>query len=226
MRSPFRFCQNDVSTSVVSIALPPCISRAGADSQRTNGRIMNPSSRKSRCRLRRSLSRRTSPISGACSGTPRFQSTPQAWASCPSGPRTTAAIRRTCPGNKILILTSFPGAPELSAALKAGANGALAKTSTQAELTRAIHAIAIGERIVADEIEAQRRFEQSLPPLTPAQLEVLSLLSKGLSNQDIGRILNISPNSVKDRLKLTFARLGVANRTEAVAFALRQNLLG
>lgn len=81
-------------------------------------------------------------------------------------------------------------------------------------------------RMVADEIEAQRRFEQSLPPLTPAQLEVLSLLSKGLSNQDIGRILNISPNSVKDRLKLTFARLGVANRTEAVAFALRQNLLG
>lgn len=55
---------------------------------------------------------------------------------------------------------------------------------------------------------------------------MLSLLSKGLSNQDIGRILNISPNSVKDRLKLTFARLGVANRTEAVAFALRQNLLG
>ena len=142
------------------------------------------------------------------------------------GAEATAAIRRTCPGTKILILTSFPGAPELSAALKAGANGALAKTSTQAELTRAIHAIAIGERIVADEIEAQRRFEQSLPPLTPARLEVLSLLSKGLSNQDIGRILNISPNSVKDRLKLTFARLGVANRTEAVAFALRQNLLG
>ena len=142
------------------------------------------------------------------------------------GAEATAAIRRTCPETKILILTSFPYAPEMYAALKAGADGALVKTSTQAELTHAIHTIAEGKRIVADEIEAQRRFEQGLPPLTSAQLEVLTLLSKGLSNQDISRVLGISPNSVKDRLKLTFARLGVANRTEAVAFALRQNLLG
>ena len=61
--------------------------------------------------------------------------------------------------------------------------------------------------------------------LTDRQREILSAVVRGLTNPEIGTALGISPNSVKWHLKEIFARIGAANRSEAVAIALRKHLL-
>ena len=61
--------------------------------------------------------------------------------------------------------------------------------------------------------------------LSARQLEILDSVTRGLSNEDIAREFGISVPTVKDHLKYIFAKIGAANRTEAVAIALRRHLL-
>ena len=67
--------------------------------------------------------------------------------------------------------------------------------------------------------------EPPLPMLTEKQLDILRSVTRGLTNEDIGRQFGISPNSVKKQLKSIFAKLGVATRAEAVAIAMRKHML-
>ena len=64
-----------------------------------------------------------------------------------------------------------------------------------------------------------------MPHLSGRQLEILRLAARGLSNSDISKILKISTPVVGEHLRAVFAKIGAANRTEAVAIAMRKNLL-
>ena len=141
------------------------------------------------------------------------------------GIKATEAIVRNCPASKVLILTTFTQSEGIATALSAGAVGALTKTTTSAELSAAIRAAARGEKFVADEISQMLKDEPQLPVLTKKQLDILSSVTRGLTNEDIGQQFGISPNSVKKQLKSIFAKLNVATRAEAVALALRKHLL-
>ena len=137
----------------------------------------------------------------------------------------TEEIARECPATKVIILTTFTQSEGIATALSAGAVGALTKTATSAELSAAIRAAMRGERFVADEIQQMLDEELPLPMLTEKQLDILRSVTRGLTNEDIGRQFGISPNSVKKQLKSIFAKLGVATRAEAVAIAMRKHML-
>ena len=142
-----------------------------------------------------------------------------------NGTEATAAIMKAHPDTGILILTSFMTSADLGAAIRAGARGALAKTSSQPEIIAAIRKVASGERVISKALERDLALNRLPPALTARQIEVLRLAAKGFTNQDIGRVLAISPNGVKDHLKLIYQRLEVSSRAEAIAIAMHSGIL-
>lgn len=141
------------------------------------------------------------------------------------GATATARIREALPETHVLILTSFGTSADLSRALAAGATGALNKDSGNDELLSAIRTVADGGRSVSDEIARLIEEEPAPPEFTERQLEVLHAVTRGLTNAEIGRQFGISADAVKQHMNAIFAKLGAANRTEAVAIALRKQLL-
>ena len=114
---------------------------------------------------------------------------------------------------------------DLGAALRAGASGALPKTFSQAEIVTAIRKVAAGERVISKALERDLALNRLPPKLTERQIEVLRLAAKGFTSQDIGSILAISQNSVKNHLKLIYQRLEVSTRAEAIAVAMHDGIL-
>lgn len=127
---------------------------------------------------------------------------------------------------KIIILTTYGSSDILRQAIDNGAMGALLKNSTETELVKAVRAVAKGKRYISNEIAAQLACAPAIPTLTDRQLQVIDCLCRGLSNSDIATLNGCSETAVKKLLQSTFAKLGVATRTEAVALALRRHLLG
>ena len=139
------------------------------------------------------------------------------------GATATARILEDQPDAKILILTSFADAADLTLAFNAGATGALLKTSKKDELLSAIASVAAGNRIISPELEEILGGGPSLPPLSPRQIEILHLVAKGFSNKEIAAHLNIGAESVKQHLKTAFIRLGASSRAEAAAMVLNNH---
>lgn len=144
---------------------------------------------------------------------------------CMSGTEATSAIIKAHPDMRILILTSFIASTDLGAAIRAGAKGALPKTSSQDEIIAAIRKVAAGQRVISKAIERDIALNRLAHDLTARQIEVLSLAARGFTTQNIANILEISPNSVKDHLKLIYQRLGASSRSEAVAMALHEGII-
>lgn len=142
-----------------------------------------------------------------------------------NGAEATQAILADSPARRILILTSFDAAPEVRAALEAGAAGALMKTSPPDEIVAAIRAVARGESAVCPEIARHVKKSLALPRLSARQLEILSLAARGFTSNDIAHMIGIGPNGVKAHLTKAYATLGVTGRTEAVAYALDLGLI-
>ena len=141
------------------------------------------------------------------------------------GAEATEAVLRASPESKVLVLTSYGTSPDIARALKSGATGAVTKNLSNEELADAIRATARGERILSAEIEASLSEAESDNGLTARQREVLDSITRGLSNDDIAGMLGISKVRVKQHLAALYQKLGAANRAEAVAIALRRQLL-
>ena len=141
------------------------------------------------------------------------------------GVETTRQLLEKDPTAKVMILTTFGTADGISHALEAGARGAVMKNVEFTELVAAIKTVAAGGRAVSPEIERILATEPPIPELSPRQAEILASLVRGLSNVDIATQLGISLNMVKEHTSSLFAKLGVANRAEAVSLALRKHLL-
>ena len=141
------------------------------------------------------------------------------------GAETTAALLKVSPQSKVLILTTYGSSADLSRALDAGATGAVTKNIADEDLLDAIRATARGECRLSPEIKASLGELERKIDLTPRQREVLDSITRGLSNDDIATMLAISKVRVKQHLAALYERLGAANRAEAVAIALRRQLL-
>ena len=141
------------------------------------------------------------------------------------GAAATAGIRRLLPTTKVLILTSFGEADGIAHALKAGASGALLKNIDYSELVEAIREIADGKTVIAPEIRKILHESPPVPELTERQREILLSMSRGLTDADITIQLHLTSNSVREHITTIFNKLGAANKTEAVAIALRKHLL-
>jgi len=141
------------------------------------------------------------------------------------GTEATRLLLQKLPDVKVLIFTTFSTADGIGHALEAGASGAIMKNVELPELVAAIKTVASGGRALSPEIEQILSEDPPLPELSTRQAEILHSITRGLSNDDIARLLGISVPMVKEHVNAIFAKLGAANRAEAVAIAMRKHLL-
>lgn len=140
------------------------------------------------------------------------------------------AIKEKMADARILVLTSFSEDDKVFPAIKAGALGYLLKDSTPDQLIQAIHDVYAGKSslhpVVAFKVIQELNNPPELPPtqcpLTVRELDVLKLLAKGLSNQDIAESLIVSERTVSNHIGHILGKLHVANRTQAALYALRE----
>lgn len=139
------------------------------------------------------------------------------------------ALRRILaldPRARVLILTTSELEQDIHQALTLGARGYALKDIAPHELAEAIRSLHQGGRWIPDDIARTYAERQSSAELTARELEVLRLLSKGLTNPDICSLLTISLGTAKAHIRNILAKLEVADRTEATAEAHRRGLLG
>lgn len=129
------------------------------------------------------------------------------------------------PGTKVLVLTTSTVAADLAQALQAGAYGIVVKSDDTSALVAAIAAVARGERVLSPELANLVRANDAPPELTARQIAILSAVAKGFSYPDIAHALGVSVITVKKHMESVLAKLGAANRSEAVAIAVRARLL-
>jgi len=140
------------------------------------------------------------------------------------GVEATRLIHENHPDSHILILTTFGTSVDVARAVRAGASGAIVKDSDDEDLIAAIRAAATGKTYFSPEIESM--VEEPLPPeLTDRQREILEWIVRGLASDGIASKLGISSDAVNQHINAIRTKLGAANRTEAVAIALRKHLL-
>ena len=142
-----------------------------------------------------------------------------------SGAAATETLATELPETRVVILTSFGATEGIERALRAGATGALMKTDSDTTLVKTIRRVAAGERVVSGEIQKLIKSDPPLPALTPRQREVLESLTRGLTKKDIALELGIRQDGVERHVNDILTKIGAANRTEAVAIALRKQLL-
>ena len=141
------------------------------------------------------------------------------------GVEATRRIHAEQPNIKIMILTTFGTSADVARAVQAGAVAALMKDTPNDELLNAIRAIAAGERVFSPEIQKTIAKDPNPPVLTKRQKEILMFITDGQRNSDVARQLGISADAVKQHLNAICNKLGAVNRAEAIAIALRKQLL-
>lgn len=138
---------------------------------------------------------------------------------------------------RVLILTTFGDDEYVYAALRAGASGFILKDAPPEELIAAVKVVAVGEALldptvtrgVIEEFVRHRPPDPSpanaLEQLTPRELEVLTLLSRGQSNAEIAETLVVSHPTVKTHVAHVLMKLGVRDRAQAVIYAYESGLI-
>jgi DNA-binding NarL/FixJ family response regulator len=151
-----------------------------------------------------------------------------------NGVEATRSIRARHPEIKVLILTTFDDDEWVFDAIRAGASGYLLKDTPRGKVIEAIRGTLAGKAFV-DPSVAGKLLEQAASPqilpgskfaekLTEREGEVLRLMARGLSNAEIASRLNLSEGTVRNHVSAIFAKLEVADRTQAVILAIRHGL--
>lgn len=141
-----------------------------------------------------------------------------------NGIETIGVLRREFGAVRILVLSNYSGGDEIAAALHAGARGFVAKDTPLAGLVQAVRQVYAGEEVIPGEI-ARRLAARMTSQLSPRELEVLTLLGRGGSNKEIAAALDVVESTVKLHVTNILAKLGVADRTQAVLAAVKRGII-
>jgi DNA-binding NarL/FixJ family response regulator len=135
------------------------------------------------------------------------------------------SITTEFPAARILALSTYEGDGDIRRALEAGACGYLLKDMLLTEVLTAIRAVRRGERVIPLQVAAQLTKHSERSRLTERELEVIQLVARGLSNKQVADVIGRTEETVKIHLKNIYAKMGVADRTEAVTLALSRGLI-
>jgi len=140
----------------------------------------------------------------------------------------TRRAQRSAPETSILLYTGYGDRALLTEALDAGVRGFVLKEAPMDDLLRALHSVANGgtyvDPVLAGTLAASS-IGNKLPELTQRERDVLRLLADGLSNEEIGKRLFISAETVRTHVRKAMDKLDADTRTQAVAKAIRQSLI-
>ncbi|MEW1957080.1 response regulator transcription factor [Kineococcus sp. NPDC059986] len=151
------------------------------------------------------------------------------------GVEATRRLTAEHPDTAVVVLTTYADDASILGALQAGARGYLTKSAGRADIARALQAAAARQVVLDAGVQArllQAAGNPAPPPaadlpdgLTEREAEVLRLIARGLSNQDVARELFVSVATVKTHVNHLFAKTGSRDRAQAVAYAHARGLV-
>jgi two-component system, NarL family, response regulator LiaR len=148
------------------------------------------------------------------------------------GIQATKKIIESWPEAKIIIVTSFLDDDKVYPALEAGATSYMLKTSKASEIADAVRATHLGQTVLEPEVTGKmmtrmRKGNQTLPheELTNREMEILLLMAEGKTNQEIADELFIALKTVKTHVSNILGKLDVQDRTQAVIYAFKHDLV-
>jgi two-component system NarL family response regulator len=155
-----------------------------------------------------------------------------------SGLEATRRLREAAPATRVVMLTMSDDDQQVLDAVQAGASGYLLKEAALDDITAGIRAVAAGDcpvaprvaRVLVDELRRladkgePRVAEAPMRGLSDRERQVLALIADGRDNTEIARLLFVSPSTVKNHVSHLLEKLGVANRVQAAAYAIRHGL--
>ncbi|UCC62240.1 MAG: response regulator transcription factor [Anaerolineae bacterium] len=156
-----------------------------------------------------------------------------------NGLQVTRQIKDELPGVAVVMLTAYHDDEQIFRALRAGAAAYYPKDVTPHKLAEAVRQVSQGNYVVEDTVLNKPQFaawlaeefermdagwrgpDELYVPLSPREMEILGLITKGMSNKEIARQLGISHQTVKNHMTSILRKLAVNDRTQAAIFALR-----
>jgi DNA-binding NarL/FixJ family response regulator len=134
-------------------------------------------------------------------------------------------IRDKSPNARIIVLSSHEGDVDIQRALEAGAQGYVVKGIVRDELLEVIRSVHGGKRRLPAAVAQKLAEHMADEPVSPRELEVLSLMAGGKRNKEIASDLSIAEDTVKMHVRNILSKLQVNDRTEAVTVALRRGII-
>ena len=137
-------------------------------------------------------------------------------------------IKEKYPNINILVLTTYDTDADIVRAVEAGATGYLLKDAPREELFRAVRGTAKGETVLAAVVAARlmgKVRDHGDQALSAREIDVLLLVARGASNQDVAEKLHVSTATVKSHLIQIYQKLGVSDRTAAVTTAIERGII-
>jgi DNA-binding NarL/FixJ family response regulator len=141
-----------------------------------------------------------------------------------SGLDTLRALRDEFKNARVLVFSNYAKGEEIFQAMKGGAAGFVLKEMPLDRLLEAIRVVHRGEQYMPSEV-AVRVGERMLAQLSPREIEVLQLVSRGFSNKEIGAQLGVVEGTVKIHVANIFGKLGVSDRTQALIEAIKRGIV-
>ena len=134
-------------------------------------------------------------------------------------------MRRKAPDVKVLMLTTSDGDEDVFRSMNKGARGYMVKDESGEDLHVAIRTVASGEVFLPKRIKAIYDDRKKRPSLSEREIEIVRLVAKGFSNDELAERLHLSPDTIKAHLRHIYEKLGVESRVEAVTEAMRTGLV-
>lgn len=151
-----------------------------------------------------------------------------------SGIEACRQIVQTVEGCRVIMLTSYAEDELLFAAIQAGASGYVLKRIGDNELVQAVERVSRGEGMLDPAMTStvfmemrkatQAQHAAAFSELTPQELAVLALVAEGMTNRQIAVRLYLGEGTVRNYVSSILAKIGVSNRAEAAAYAVRNNI--
>lgn len=140
-------------------------------------------------------------------------------------------IHRACETARVIVLTMYGQADYFRAAMAAGAQGYVLKTSADEELLTAIRAVRAGHFFVShglnvmDDVNEPAAEPENLALLSERERQVLQLAAQGLTNREVAEQVRLSVKTVESYRARMMSKLGLTSRSELVAYAVRHGML-